>query len=129
MKTIIFIIGLLSFLVVPISTKAVENLRVTPQSEVWVMSIEVCKDFPPGLQDAIDRGIVFQPWVKATQCNWFGVGINDLMGVHQENELAIWPSYQECMDYDIDIREGFTLRKKFCQPIEVYNPDKPRRRN
>ena len=128
MKTIIYIIGLLGFLMAPISAKAIEEDRGEFQPAVWVMSIEICKDFPPQLQDAIKRGIVFKHWLTQ-QCRWFGVGINDLMGVHQENELAIWPSYQECMDYDIDIREGFTLRKKFCQPIEVYNPDKPRRRN
>ena len=128
MKTIIFIITLLSFLIVPISTKAVENLRVTPQSEVWVMSIEVCKDFPPELQDAIDRGIVFQPWVRATQqCRWFGVGIDSL--IQDNNELSTWPTWQDCMDSYIDVAEGFTLRKRFCQPIVEYSPDIPRRRN
>ena len=129
MKTIIFTLGLLSFLIAPLSAKAIEDLRVTPQSEVWVMSIEICRDLPPGLQDAIDRGIVFQPWVKATQCNWFGVGINDLMGVHQENELAVWQTYQKCMDSPINLPEGFTLRKQFCQSIKEYDPDNHRRRD
>ena len=114
MKTIIFIIGLLSFLIVPISTKAVENLRVNPQPEVWIMSIEICKDFPPELQGAIDRGVVFQPWVRARQqCKWFAVGASDI--IQDNNELKIWPTYQDCMDSNIDVAEGFTLRKKFCQ--------------
>ena len=128
MKTIIFIIGLLSFLVVPISTKAVEDLRANPQSEVWIMSIEICKDFPPELQGAIDRGIVFQPWAAAIQqCRWFGVGTDSL--IQDNNELSIWPTYQDCMDASIFVAEGFILRKKFCQSIEEYNPDMPPRRN
>ena len=114
MKTIIFIITLLSFLIAPISAKAIEDLRVTPQSEVWVMSIEICKDFPPELQGAIDRGIVFQPWVRARQqCKWFAVGASDF--IQDNNELKIWPTYQDCMDSPISVAEGFTLRKQFCQ--------------
>ena len=128
MKTIIFTIGLLSFLIAPTSAKAVQDLRMQPQSEVWVMSIEVCKDFPPGLQDAIDRGIVFQPWVKATQCRWFGVGTQTFMEEFN-NELGTWQTYQDCMDSDISAPEGFTLKTKFCQPIVEYDPDMPRRRN
>ena len=114
MKTIIFIAGLLSFLIAPIATKAIEAVRGEPRPGVWIMSIEVCKDFPPEVQDAVKRGIVF----LTQQCKWFAIGTDNLMGVY-ENELSIWPTYQECMDADIvDVQEGFTVRKRFCQSMK-----------
>ena len=127
MKTIIFTLGLLSFLIAPISAKAIEDIRGEPQPEVWIMSIEICRDLPPGLQDAIDRGIVFQPWVKATQCKWFAVGASDF--IQDNNELKIWLTYQDCMDSPISVPKGFTLETKYCQSIIEYDPDKPRRRD
>ena len=127
MKIIIFTLGLLSFLIAPISAKAIEDIRGEPPPEVWIMSIEICRDLPPGLQDAIDRGIVFQPWVKATQCKWFAVGASDI--IQDNNELKIWPTYQDCMDSPISVAEGFTLRKQFCQSIKEYDPDNHRRRD
>ena len=119
MKTIIFTLGLLSFLIAPISAKAIEDIRGEPQPEVWIMSIEICRDLPPGLQDAIDRGIVFQPWVKATQCKWFAVGTSDFN--QNNNELKIWLTYQDCMDSPISVPKGFILRKQFCQLAKEYN--------
>jgi len=113
MKTIIFIAGLLSFLIAPIATKAIEAVRGEPRPGVWVMSIEVCKDFPPEVQDAVKRG-----FVRLTQqCKWFAMETNNFMGV-QENELSIWTTFQKCMDADIDVQEGFTIRKKSCQLIK-----------
>ena len=113
MKTIIFTLGLLSFLIAPIATKAIEDVRGEPRPEVWIMSIEVCKDFPPEVQDAIKRGFVF----LRQQCKWFERGTYNLMGV-QENELSIWQTFKKCMDADIDVQEGFTIRKKFCQSMK-----------
>ena len=118
MKITIFIIGLLSFLIAPISTNAREDLRAEPEPEAWVMSIEVCKDLPPEVQDAVKRGIVFKPWiVMSQQCRWFAIGNYDLMN-DRENELQIWPSYQDCMDYNVEIKEGFTLKTRQCQSVE-----------
>jgi|AP59_1055472.scaffolds.fasta_scaffold564081_1 hypothetical protein len=111
MKTVIFIFGLLSFLMVPISVPALEDLRTEPEPKVWVMSVEICKDLPPEVKDAVDRGVVF----LSVQCKWFGIGTNSLM---QENELAIWPTYQDCMDSPVSVPEGFILRNRFCQSIK-----------
>ena len=111
MKTVIFIIGLLVFLVAPISVKAIEDLRTEPDPEVWVMSVEICKDLPPEVKDAVDRGVVF----LSVQCKWFGVGTNNLI---QEDDLAAWPTYQDCMDSPIEIPDGFTLQRKYCQSIK-----------
>jgi len=131
MKTIIYILGLLSFLIAPISAKAVQDPRNAPDVEVWVMSIQICKDLPPQVQDAINRGIVFMPWMQlqSQSCKWFGVGTTNLMSPQDESELAAWPTYQDCVDAPINIPEGFTLKKRHCQPIVEYNPDIPRRRN
>ena len=126
MKTIIFTLGLLSFLIAPISAKAIEDIRGEPQPEVWIMSIEICRDLPPGLQDAIDRGIIYQHWL-IQQCKWFAVGASDI--IQDNNELKIWPTYQDCMDSNINVAEGFTLRKQFCQSIKEYDPDNQRRRD
>ena len=131
MKIIIYILGLLSFLMASTSAKAVVAERTESPPEAWVMSIEICKDLPTQIQDEMDRGIVFMPWIQqqSQSCKWFGVGINDIFGIHQENELAVWKTYQECMDSPINVPEGFTLKTKYCQSIIEYNPDKPRRRN
>jgi hypothetical protein len=111
MKQVIFILGLLSFAIAPIPIKAIEEFRIEPQSEVWVMSVEICKDLPPEVKDAVDRGVVF----LSVQCKWFGVGTHNLI---QEDDLAAWPTYQDCMDSPIEIPDGFTLNKKFCQSIK-----------
>jgi hypothetical protein len=119
MKQVIFIFGLLSSLILPTSTQAIEDLRAAPDSDAWVMSIEVCRDMPPEVQDAIDRGIVFQPWLMMSpSCKWFGVGTQSLIS---NNELAIWSTYQDCVDAPISIPEGYTLRKKHCQVINQLN--------
>lgn len=116
MKQVVFIFGLLSSLLLPTPTQAIEDLRTEPEPEVWIMSAEICKDFPPELDDAVKRGIVFQPWLRAAQqCRWFGISNNTLTN---DNELATWPTYQDCMDSHIPTPEGFTLRKKSCQSVK-----------
>lgn len=111
MKQVIVIFGLLSSLILPTSTQAIEDLRLEPDPEVWVMSVEICKDFPPEVQDAVDRGVIF----LGVQCKWFGVGTHSLI---QEDDLAAWPTYQDCMDSPIEIPDGFTLNQKFCQSVK-----------
>ena len=73
MKIIIYILGLLSFLMASTSAKAVVVERTESPPEAWVMSIEICKDLPPQIQDALDRGIVFMPWIQqqSQSCKWF----------------------------------------------------------
>ena len=116
MKQAIFIFGLLSSLILPTSTQAIGDLRVVPDPDAWVMSIEVCRDIPPEVQDVIDRGIVFQPWLMMSPpCKWFGVGTQSFI---PDNGLAIWSTYQDCMDAPISIPEGYTLKEKNCQIIE-----------
>ena len=115
MKTIIFIAGLLSFLIAPIATKAIGDVRGEPRPEVWVMSIEVCKDFPPEVQDAVKRGFVH----LTQQCKWFAIEtVNHMDAQENENDLSFWETYQDCMDSPISVPEGFTIRKKFCQSMK-----------
>ena len=108
MKIIILVIGLLGFLAVPTSVGAVENPVVEPEPEIWLMSIEICVKFPPEVEGAIKRGILFLP----RQCRWFAMGSRNPFN---KDELATWPTLKDCADAYIAPPEGGMIRRRNCQ--------------
>ena len=111
MKKIILVLGLMGFLAVPTSVGAVENPVTKPQPETWLMSIEICVKFPPEVENAIKRGVLFLP----RQCRWFAMGSHNPF---KKDELAVWPTLKECADAPITPPDGFMIRTRNCQRID-----------
>tara|TARA_R110002020_G_scaffold177159_1_gene369932 strand:- start:415 stop:753 length:339 start_codon:yes stop_codon:yes gene_type:complete len=111
MRKIILLLGLMGFLTVSTSVCAVENPIVEPEPEIWLMSIEICKKFEPQIEDAVKRGVVFLP----RQCKWFGMGERNPF---RKNELAVWPTFDKCINAPITPPDGYILRTRNCQRIE-----------
>ena len=84
-------------------------VRVDPPTpETWAMSVEVCKDWPQELVDAVQRGMVRM----APQCRWFVFGTVD------RSDLRIWPSLEECEAFVLpDSPDGFFIRARRCQEL------------
>jgi hypothetical protein len=84
-------------------------VRVDPPTpETWAMSVEVCQDWPQGLVDAVQRGMVRM----APQCRWFVYGTVD------RSDLRIWPSLDACEAFDLPgAANGFFIRARRCQSL------------
>ena len=110
MKKIILVLGLMGFLAVPTLVGTVENPVVEPQPEIWLMSIEICVEFPPDVENAIKRGVLFLP----RQCRWFAMGSRNPF---KKDELAIWPTLKECDSAPITPPKGYMVRNRKCQKM------------
>ena len=79
-----------------------------PPPETWVLSLEVCQDWPQGLVDAVQRGLVRM----GPQCRWFVYGTVD------RSNFRIWPSLEECEAFVLpDSPDGFFIRARRCQEL------------
>tara|TARA_R100000808_G_scaffold7996_2_gene22878 strand:+ start:1386 stop:1754 length:369 start_codon:yes stop_codon:yes gene_type:complete len=110
----ILILGLVGISAVSVTALAVERPTQPQPQEVWLMSVYICKDFPPNVESAIRRGVIIIP--KHLQCRWLAVGQNNPFT--KANELAVWSTLEDCQAELIEAPEGFRIKEKRCQRVQ-----------
>ena len=109
----ILILGLVGLLTVGATALAVERPSPSQSEEVWLMSVYLCKAFPPNVEAAIRRGAIMIP--DQLQCKWLAVGSTNPF---TKNELAIWPTLEDCRAETISAPEGFKIKEIRCQRVQ-----------
>ena len=116
---------LLSVAAVPVqdNAKATEEESLDPE-EIWIMSVNVCRKLPPEVMAAYRRGQLtgLHPLWLVPNCRWFALGAITLNPFPEE--LAIWSTLKACLAVPVEMKEGFYLRIRYCQPI-TDSKDKP----
>lgn len=80
-----------------------------PPVETWVLSVEVCHDWPPEVLDAVKRGLVR----AGPQCRWFPVTTMD------RTQIRVFDSEADCDDHVMETpRETFFIRGRRCQMLD-----------
>ena len=81
-----------------------------PAPQEWIMSVEICKRFPPEMEAAVAAGIIFRP----RDCRWFMV---NTLGIGMDEEIAIWDSKEKCEKMELELDSLFFERNRNCQEI------------
>tara|TARA_R110002110_G_scaffold144570_1_gene333829 strand:- start:164 stop:571 length:408 start_codon:yes stop_codon:yes gene_type:complete len=109
---------LLSVAAVPVQEhfEATEQEILDPE-EIWIMSINVCRTVPPEIEQAYKKGQLagINPLWFSPPCKWFALGAVTLNPIPED--LAVWPTLKACLAVPVNIKEGFYLRIRYCQPL------------
>jgi len=81
-----------------------------PIPSEWIMSVEICRRFPPEVEAAVAVGIIF----PRRDCRWFMV---DTLGPGMGGGVAVWDSKEKCEKMELELDSLFFERNRNCQEI------------
>jgi hypothetical protein len=81
-----------------------------PIPSEWIMSVEICRRFPPEVEAAVAVGIIF----PRRDCRWFVV---NALGPGMGGEIAVWNSKEQCERAEFGLSDLFFERNRNCQEI------------
>ena len=83
-----------------------------PVPQEWILSVEICKRFPPEIEGAVAAGIIF-PY---RDCRWFVV---NALGPGMGGETAVWDSKEKCEKMELELGDLFFERNRNCQELPL----------
>ena len=83
-----------------------------PVPQEWILSVEICKRFPPEIEGAVAAGIIFRP----RDCRWFVV---NKLGLGMDGEIAVWDSKEKCEKMELELGDLFFERNRNCQELPL----------